>query len=423
MRASGSHLDSWLARLETLSPVGINLGLTRIEQMLGRLGLRLPETVFIVGGTNGKGSSVIMLEALLAAGGLRVGSYLSPHVSRYNERIRIEGRDAADDAIIAAFERVEGLRDDVPLTYFEFGTLAALEIFAGQDLDALVLEVGMGGRLDAVNAVEPTASLITNVALDHCEWLGSDVEAIGREKAGILRAGKPGVFADREPPRSVLEHAAAIGAELRVAGRDYDWTASGARWSWQGATRRLEDLPRPALPGSIQLKNAAGALALLEAAGRDELLAPDRVARALGALALPGRMQAVTRQGRFLFDVAHNPAAARVLAAMLGEDPPAGRTVAIIGMLDDKDVDGVAAALGAVVERCVALAPDSPRALPAPELGRRLANVTGRACRIATSIPEALAHARRLAGEDGRILVTGSFYLVGPVADALAAES
>ena len=423
MRASGSHLDGWLARLETLSPVGINLGLTRIEQMLVRLGPALPETVFIVGGTNGKGSSVVILEALLTAGGLRVGSYLSPHVSRYNERVRIAGRDAADDAIIAAFERVESLRADVPLTYFEFGTLAALDIFAANDLDALVLEVGMGGRLDAVNAVEPTASLITNVALDHCEWLGSDVEAIGREKAGILRAGKPGVFADRRPPRSVLEYAAAIGAELRIAGRDYDWTAAGTRWTWQGARHRLEDLPRPALAGSIQLKNAAGALALLEAAGFDEHLEHGRVARALNAVALPGRMQTVTRNGRFLFDVAHNPAAARVLADMLGEEPPAGRTVAIIGMLDDKDVDGVAEALAGVVERWVVLAPDSPRALPAAELGRRIANVTGRACRIATSVGEAIAHGRRLAGDDGRILVTGSFYLVGPVADALAAES
>jgi dihydrofolate synthase/folylpolyglutamate synthase len=419
MRASRSRLDAWLARLESYSPTEINLGLERVAAVLKRLDIELPGTLFIVGGTNGKGSSVVLLEALLDAGGYRTGSYLSPHIQRYNERIRVAGEEATDDAIVEAFELVETVRGDVPLTYFEYGTLAAFVVFARAALDAVVLEVGMGGRLDAVNVVEPTASLITNVALDHCAWLGNDVEAIGAEKAGIMRAGKPTVFAGKEPPRSVCEHAERLGARLVLAGRDYDWSTADNGWTWRGARHVLEGLARPALAGDIQLRNAAGILALAEAAGLDELLERPVVDRALGRVRLDGRMQSVRRGGDWLLDVAHNPAAAAVLAEALAARPVSGKTVAVIGMLDDKDVDAVAAALASVVETWIALTADSRRAIPANELARRIANVTGRPCLAATTIQEALDHARRLVGADGRVVVTGSFYTVGPVLQAL----
>jgi dihydrofolate synthase/folylpolyglutamate synthase len=320
---------------------------------------------------------------------------------------------------VAAFERIEAMRDGVPLTYFEYGTLAALEVFATAELDAVVLEVGMGGRLDAVNAVEPTASLITNVALDHCAWLGDDVETIAREKAGIMRSGKPAVFAGTKPPASILQHAKSIGAELLLAGRDYRWESDGARWNWIGTSHRLDSLRRPSLAGDIQLQNAAGALALLEAAGFESLLEPALVDRAFGDLRLRGRMETLQKSGNWLFDVAHNLAAAEVLASTLGELPEAESTVAMIGMLDDKDVEGVALALAPRVNTWIALTASGSRAIPAEELAHRIANATGRPCLAEHSLEEAIRYAREIAGDHGRILVTGSFYLVGPVHDAL----
>ena len=234
----GLPLPDWLRRLETLSPNEIDLGLERVAEVLGRMRLAPPARVIIVGGTNGKGSSVEMLRALLAGSGV-IGTYTSPHVMRYNERISVDGCPAVDAAIVAAFERVEAARGEVPLTYFEFGTLAALAVFDAAGVTTAILEVGLGGRLDAVNVVEPDASLITNVSLDHCEWLGDDVESIGYEKAGIMRAGKPVVFASTEMPASVAAHAEKVGAQLVCAGRDYTWTQdAGGRWSWHG--RRVE---------------------------------------------------------------------------------------------------------------------------------------------------------------------------------------
>lgn len=423
MRYGGSLLDAWLARLESLSPVEIVLGLERVQTVLERLGIRLPRTVFHVTGTNGKGSSVVMLEALLRGSGARVGSYLSPHIVHYNERIRIDGRDASDQAIMEAFEWVDANRDGIALTYFEFGTLAALVVFADAGVDVAVLEIGMGGRLDAVNAVEPTGSLITNVALDHCAWLGDDVEKIAFEKAGIMRPGKPAVFASQDMPATIVTRADEIGAKLIAAGRDYHWETEDERWTWRGAGVSLAGLRRPALAGDIQLVNASGVLALLEATGFTGLLVADSVNEAFAQLRLPGRMQRIEAGGEWLLDVAHNPAAAKVLATTLAGLPRAGRSVALVGMLDDKDVEGVIVALDAAVDDWVALSADNPRAIPATELGRRVANVTDKPCLVAESTQQALAEARRMAGAEGRVLVTGSFYLVGPVAEALALYS
>lgn len=419
MRSSGSSLDEWLVRLESFSPTEIVLGLERVEVLLERLQLPAPEIVFHIAGTNGKGSSVAMLEALLRGKNLRVGTYTSPHITRYNERIRIDAREAADAEIIEAFERIEAVREAIPLTYFEYGTLAALLLFADAEVDAAILEIGMGGRLDAVNAVEPTAGLITNVALDHCAWLGSDVETIGTEKAGIMRPGKPTVFASPDAPQSVIGHARTLGAELILAGRDYDWSSDGERWSWRGTTRQLRDLERPPLAGDVQVQNAAGVLALIEAAGLHDLLVENVINAAIAGVRLAGRAQRVSVGGEWLLDVAHNPAAAQTLADTLGSIDISGQTAAIISMLDDKDVEEVVAALKGKVDSWVAVRAESPRALSASELGRRVANAADRSCLVADSLPQAMDHARALAGTDGLVLVTGSFYIVGPVLRAL----
>ena len=408
-------LSDWLTRLETLSPQEIDLGLERVQRVLGRLSLPTCDTVFHVAGTNGKGSSVALLESLLRQDGVRIGSYTSPHISRYNERIRVDGEEATDEQIIAAFERVEAQREKEPLTYFEFGTLAALVVFADAGVNTMILEVGMGGRLDAVNAVEPDVGLITNISLDHCDWLGDDIELIAFEKAGIMRTSKPIVFGARNIPQAILEQADAVAAILLAAGRDFDWSIDGDKWSWQGTSHRLTDLERPALRGEHQVANAAAVLALLEAAGRTDLLRAATVNRAFGQTRLEGRMQEICSAARWIIDVAHNPAAATVLAQTLRNEQHKGQTVAILAMLDDKDVEGIVLPLQDQVDHWIAVMADSPRAIHAGELARRIANATNSACLVAATLDAALGRAYELLGEDDRVLVTGSFYLVGPV--------
>jgi len=420
MSPSGMSLPGWLRRLETLSAYEIDMGLERVLDVLDRMRPALPERVIHVAGTNGKGSSVAMLYSLLSGLHRSIGTYTSPHVIRYNERICVNGSPASDDAIITAFERVEAARGGVPLTYFEFGTLAAIAVFEARQVDAAILEVGMGGRLDAVNAIAADAALITNVSLDHCEWLGSDVESIGFEKAGIMRNGKPVVFADRNAPASLRRHAETLGARLLLAGRDYDWSIGDrGRWSWHGQRRELSGLAPPSLAGSIQVQNAAGVLTVLEALGYERILDNDIVDAALGSLALPGRMQSVQRGCEWLFDVAHNAGAAAALGETLREQGRQG-LIAVVGVLDDKDVEGIVAPLKDLVEQWIAVTADSPRAIDCEELARRIANATDRACLIAGSMDAAAANAREFAGPGGHILVTGSFYVVGPMLQRLS---
>jgi dihydrofolate synthase/folylpolyglutamate synthase len=408
MLPAGSPLSAWLTWLETLSPREIDLGLERVQEVLGRLALEFPEHVLLIAGTNGKGSSVAMADALLRGAGYRVGAYTSPHVIDYNERISIGGRQAGDADIIAAFEAIEAVRNDVPLTYFEYGTLAAFVVFAGAALDVWILEVGMGGRLDATNVVDPTGVLITNVALDHCDWLGNDIETIAAEKAGVMRRDVPVVYGGEHPPQAIQSHAAEIGARLLLRGRDYSLAA----------------VPQPGLPGEFQKANAAAVLALLEAAGLADATAAALVAAVLPTVGLAGRGQRFASEGvEWLLDVAHNPAAANVLAATLAAEEWRGQTIAVIGVLDDKDVEGIVGPLDAQIDLWIAVAADSPRALPAGELARRIANACGRPCLVANSIGEALHEARSEAAGDDRILVTGSFYLVGPVLEALGLYS
>jgi dihydrofolate synthase/folylpolyglutamate synthase len=412
-------LADWLQRLERFSPEEIVLGLERVRAVLGRLSWSPPARIFTVAGTNGKGSTVAMTAALLAGHGEQVGTYTSPHLIAFNERIAVAGKPLPDEEIVAAFEQIEKVRGDVPLTYFQYGTLAAMLAFNARNVDVAVLEVGMGGRLDAVNVFEPTAVLITNVALDHCAWLGSDVETIAVEKAGVMRRGKPVVFGAADVPQSVLRIAAECGAKLLLAGRDFSWQRHASRWSWQGQRLKLENLDLPSLPGSTQVGNAAAVLAMLEAAGLSDILRPGRVNAALSKLTLPGRMQSVVRDRHWLFDVAHNPAAMAALASTLSEQPFDGLTVAVLAMLDDKDVAACVAELAPHVDYWIAFTGSGQRAIPAPELARMVANAANTACLEADTVEQALAAARRITSEDDRVLVTGSFHSVGPALAAL----
>lgn len=430
MLPSGAPLSEWLAWLETLSPTEINLGLDRTQRVLERLELSRPLHVLLVAGTNGKGSSVAMADALLRASGLRTGAYTSPHIHRYNERIVVDGVAASDAEIIAAFERVEAARRETELTYFEFGTLAAAVVFAAADLDVWILEVGLGGRLDATNAIDPTASLITNVSLDHCDWLGDDVATIAVEKAGVMRSGIPTVFGDKSVPASIETQAAMNGAVLLQAGQDFDFTVGeGGTWSWRGPTTAIDDLAPPGLLGEFQTGNAAAVLMLLNAAGLSGAIDADLVNKVLPGLSLTGRLQKLTVGGlgagcnEWVIDVAHNPAAAAVLAATLSLMRCNGETIAIVGLLDDKDVDGVIGPLLQHVDRWIAMTALSHRAIVANELARRISNFTGRACLVAGSTAAAIEFARRTVSENDRILATGSFFTVGPVLDQLATLS
>jgi dihydrofolate synthase/folylpolyglutamate synthase len=426
MNQTGSFksLDDWLPWLETLSPREIVLGLDRVAAVLEALDLPRAERVINVAGTNGKGSSVAMLEAFFANAGYKTACFTSPHVVRYNERIRIDGLDANDAEIIAAFERVQAARADVPLTYFEFGTLAALVAFAQAGADTLILEVGMGGRLDAVNAVEPDACLITNISLDHTAWLGSDPESIAAEKAGIMRAGKPAIFGSAEHADIIRQHASRIGADLRVAGQDFQIQEddSAGTWSWRGRDYELAGLRRPALAGDIQVRNASAVLAVIEAMGFGRLLSTDEVNLAFGRLTLNGRFQVIKARRNWVLDVAHNPASAAVLAGSLGDVAREGPVTAVVGMLADKDVEGIINPLSALVDSWVAVPLTGSRAEPATLLAQKIANITGKPCRIADSIPAALEAEDRRADPRALILVTGSFYTVGPALEWLQAN-
>ena len=425
MLPAGAPLSVWLTWLETLSPAEINLGISRVRLLIDRLQLPLPVKTLLIAGTNGKGSCVAMTDALLRAAGLSVGAYTSPHISRYNERIVVNGETVDDCAIISAFEVVETVRDGVELTYFEYGTLAALIVFAEAELDVWVLEVGLGGRLDATNAVDPMAALITNVSLDHCAWLGNDIETIASEKAGVMRAGIPVTYGGSNIPEAIERHSRELGADLLVAGRDFqvDIGTDGI-WSWHGPSGDLESLKAPGLLGEFQIRNAAAVLAMLDAVGLFDSIDADLVNRVLPSLSLAGRSQRLTVDGvEWFFDVAHNPAAASALATTLASCETRNMTFAIVGLLDDKDVDGIIAPLTDSVDHWIAVPANSERAIPSSELARQISNLTARACFVADSVAGAVEFARHEASESDRILVTGSFFTVGPILDQLATES
>ncbi len=419
-------LDDWLPWLESLSPREIVLGLDRVQLVLERLELERPALVITIAGTNGKGSSAAMLESLLGAGGMKTGCYTSPHIRRYNERTRIDGQPSPDETILSALRRVEAVRGDTPLTFFEFGTLATLVAFAAEDTDAWILEVGLGGRLDAVNAIEPDISLITNVSLDHCAWLGDDVESIAWEKAGVMRSSRPVIYGSTDLPDAIRNRAEELDADLKVAGRDYSYEKASndeRHWSWQGQRITLTDLDLPALPGEAQLQNAAAVLAVVEALNLDDLLTPDVAGEALARATLEGRFQIVEKQCRWILDVAHNPGAAQVLADLLERQEIKGNVTAIVGMLADKDVAGVIGPLSRLVDNWIAVTVDGSRAESATALAAKVANACDKPCLIAASTGDAMRTAGERAGHDDAVLIVGSFYLVGPALDWLRASS
>jgi dihydrofolate synthase / folylpolyglutamate synthase len=407
--SSGRTLGDWLAYVERQHPQAIALGLARVAEVFSRLGLTLSCPVLTVGGTNGKGSTCAMLESILQAAGYRTGHYSSPHLLRYNERVRIGGREAEDGALCEAFEAVERARGEVPLTYFEYGTLAAFWLFARERPDALILEVGLGGRLDAVNVVDPDCAVLTSIGIDHVEFLGADREAIGREKAGIFRPGRPAVVADPAPPASVL----AADARLLLLGRDFGFVPERTQWAWWGPSGRRAGLAWPALRGVIQLRNASAALAALDALKARLPVAMQDVRRGLAEVTVPGRFQVLPGRPQVILDVAHNPEAAAVLASNLGDSGFAPETIGVLGMLRDKDIAGVVRAVAPRITRWHVATLPGPRGTAAAQLLEVLRAEGVRAPAVAhVSVGEALAAARAEAAENDKIVVFGSFLTV-----------
>ncbi|HLU16337.1 MAG TPA: bifunctional tetrahydrofolate synthase/dihydrofolate synthase [Burkholderiaceae bacterium] len=372
MSAPDTHasLPQWLAYLENLHHTEIDLGLDRVRDVAQRLGLRYPFTVITVGGTNGKGSVCAMLDAILLAGGYKVGTYASPHLVDFNERIRINGEFATDDDIVAQFARIEAARGATSLTYFEFATLAALLLFELNKVDVAVLEVGLGGRLDAVNIVDSDCAIVTSVDIDHSNFLGTTREQIGLEKAHIFRPGRPAICADPQPPASLIEHAAAIDADLWRFGRDFNYTGDRQQWNYRGRSQRRNALAYPALRGANQLLNASAVLAALEAL-RDKLVVPQQAVRlGFSHAALPGRFQILPGQPVTILDVAHNPHAAAALAQNLLSMPGGGNTYGVVGMLRDKDAIGTLSHLTPIVDHWLCAGLSGFRALSAHELAK-----------------------------------------------------
>lgn len=419
-----SRLADWLSWQETLHPRAIDLGLERLHRTLERLDWQQPRCpVVIVGGTNGKGSCVALLSRILGSAGYRVGTFTSPHLVRYNERIAIDGREVSDASLIAAFERIDAARGSDTLTFFEFNTLAALLVFETANLDAIVLEVGMGGRLDAVNVVDADVALVTSIALDHCDWLGSDLEAIGREKAGIFRAHRPAVFGSRAVPASVEAEARRLNAKWLRLGVDFDFERGRQSWNWSSALgERLNELPAPALFGDAQYDNASAVLQVLQCLEDRLPVSRTDIETGLRTVRLAGRFQLVGGPVEWVLDVAHNPAAAATLAGQLRLDGTTQRSFAVCGILGDKDVEGIAQALRGCFDGWVIARLSGGRALEPEVLAERLRGEGANVIATANSVTQACERARGLATKGDRIVVFGSFLTVGPALEWLQAQ-
>jgi len=408
-------LADWLTHLESLHPKTIALGLERVAQVKQRLDLEPDFPVIVVGGTNGKGSVCAMLESILHAAGYKVGCYTSPHLLRYNERVRIAKQQASDAELCASFEQIEQVRGDIPLTYFEFGTLAAMQCFVGHKVDVAILEVGLGGRLDAVNVFDGDAAIVTSVDIDHIDYLGDTREQIAFEKAGIFRAGKVAICADSDVPPAMRAHAQQIGAELWCIGADFGPRAHQGQWDHFGKVGGRSALPYPALRGAFQLQNASAALAALDVLKDRMPVSMEAVRRGLVEVELAGRFQFIPGKPQWILDVAHNPHAARSLAQNLANLPPV-RTFAVIAMLKDKDMAGVVRALDAQVDVWLVAGIDAPRGATSSELLQVMLDLPVRGEVVdCDSIENALNEARNRAGENDRIAALGSFYTVAEV--------
>lgn len=410
-------LQDWLSWQEQLHPSAIDLGLARVERVLTAMDLRHPPyKLLTVGGTNGKGSCVAYVETMLHAAGYRTGAYTSPHLLRYPERVRVDGVEASEQEFCHAFTRIDAARGETSLTYFEFGTLAALDIFAHRGVEVAVLEVGLGGRLDAVNALDADASLVVSIGMDHMDWLGPDRESIGFEKAGIYRMGRPALCSDRDPPKSLTQHAQDIGSDLKLIGRDFERELDDTGWTWRGLGTALHSLPAPSLAGDIQYDNAAAAIALLYSV-RDRLPMSENAIRAgLTSVALPARFQRIPGEVEQVFDVAHNADAARNLAANLAAAPVRGSTLGVAGMFRDKAAEEVARALAPSLDRWYLGGLAGPRSQSAAALSERIRSAAPTAeTHEHASVSEAYAAALREARPGDRLVVFGSFQTVAEI--------
>jgi dihydrofolate synthase/folylpolyglutamate synthase len=411
-------LNDWLAHCEQLHPKNIDLGLDRVQAVAQRMGLRFDCPVITVAGTNGKGSTCAMLEAILLQSGYRTGVYTSPHLVHFEERCRIGGEIAVAADFVANFAAVEGARGDISLTYFEFTTLAIMRLMAQSGLDVAILEVGLGGRLDAVNTIDTDCAILTSIDLDHMEFLGTNRESIGFEKAGIMRAGKPVVVSDPVPPQSVLDHAQAIGADLWRFGEDFNFSGDKQQWGWAGRGRRYAGLGYPGLRGANQLVNASGVLAALTAL-RDVLpITAQAVRTGLSMVELPGRFQIVPGQPTLVLDVAHNPHAVAALAANLDAMGFFPTTHAVFGAMADKDLLPMLARIGPLVDRWYFTDMPTARAASAGHLQSQwqAQNTRKDASSTVHSDPMQALHAAIAAADPAdRIVVFGSFYTVGGV--------
>lgn len=427
--SAGATLEAWLSYLEQLHPSAIDMGLDRVRAVADKLSLNTSAVKFVVGGTNGKGSTCAMLESILLAAGYRVGLYTSPHLVKFNERARINGDIVTDAVLVKQFEAVQAARGDVSLTYFEFTTLAVLQLFANSGLDAMVLEVGLGGRLDAVNIVDADCSIITSVDIDHTDWLGDTREKIGFEKAHIFRAGCPAIVSDPAPPQSLLNYAQTIGADLWLFGRDFNYSGDRQQWAFAGRSQRRNALAYPALRGANQLLNASAALAALESL-RDRIAVPQQAVRqGLLQASLPGRFQILPGQPTIILDVAHNPHAAAVLEKNLGNMGFHPYTYAVFGMLADKDIEAVVRHMAPRIDHWFCAALPGPRGLSKEAVQSKVQQVlsdpSSKAPKDAhissyDDVKEAYEAARSKSNLDDRIVVFGSFLTV---AEALSAKN
>lgn len=410
-----NSLSDWLNWQESLNPQAIDLGLERVREVWQRMGgFNSQPVVITVGGTNGKGSSIAMLEAILIAAGYRVGCYTSPHLMHYNERIRVNAEPVDDKAIMGAFDKVEQVRGETELTFFEYGTLAAFAAFAEAKVQVALLEVGLGGRLDAVNILDADGALVATVDLDHQQWLGNDRESIGFEKAGIFRGGKPAVYSGLDAPQSLINHAEQIGALLSVYGKDYDFERDGKRWNLRNRERIWRSLVLPAMEGEHQMRNAAGVLVLLEAL-KDKLnVNCAAVEQGLSQLNLAARQQYLPGKPAWLLDVAHNPQALSELSGKLARVKPTGKVWAVFGMLADKDAKAAFQLLAKQVDEWALCTLSGVRGQSSAGLAAAAKGlVDAQHLREFDAVAAAMEQVSMDAGAEDLVIVFGSFHTVG----------
>jgi len=409
------NLCDWLGWQEELHFTAIELGLDRCTVVAENMGLLDPDfTVISVAGTNGKGSSVTMMEAILGNSGYKTGCYTSPHLIRYNERIKLDGVEVSDEMLCESFSRIDHARGDISLTYFEFGTLAALDIFHQANVDVALLEVGLGGRLDAVNCLDADVALVTSVDLDHMQWLGPDRETIGREKAGIFRGDKPAICSDPHPPETVLQYAEEIGATLYIPGRDFNYQLSEDNWSWQWGSVIYENLPRPDQYNSCQIQNAAGVLMVLNTLTSKLPIKAGAIEKGLENFSLTGRFQMLTEGTQIILDVAHNNQSAKMLVHNLKQFPNSGKTHIIIGMLKDKDRNSILGELIEIADYWHTVTISNPRGTDSETIKNELLDL-GVTVPISESdtVANTFLKLQKETGMHDRIVVTGSFLSVG----------